>query len=254
MALGNATPTFTLPTFVTTIDNTGELPLSRLKGVSTEFINQSQAGTIASDNVNLTSPSLIDVADSETTPVYVYVPGGKATGTYLASFTWYEDLNLNQNPEVFEAKDMAIASFVIQAFYRLYSLKSTEDFGGVKPDTTKTVSVGVRNAGSLPITRLRFITSDLSDGTDIFDDAHMTVPADVLNIAPGELRYFDLSAAVPAAHTKGVFIGSMTVYGDLDTDDTFDTSDEPWCDIKLRIEIGDQAIAITAPVEAVMAG
>jgi len=254
MALGNATPTFYLPTFMTTIDNTGELPLSRLKGISTEFINQSQTGTIASDNINLTSPSLIDVADSKTTPVYVYVPGGKATGTYLASFTWYEDLNLNQNLEMFEAKDMAVASFVIQAFHRLYSLKSTEDFVGVKADTTKTISVGVRNAGSLPINRLRFITSDLSDGTDLFDDANIIFPADVLNIAPGELRYFDLGAAVPPAHANGVFIGSMTVYGDLDTDDTFDTADEPWCDIKLRIEIGDQDIAITAPVEAVMTG
>jgi len=254
MALGNATPTFYLPTFMTTIDNTGELPLSRLKGISTEFINQSQTGTIASDNINLTSPSLIDVADSKTTPVYVYVPGGKATGTYLASFTWYEDLNLNQNLEMFEAKDMAVASFVIQAFHRLYSLKSTEDFVGVKADTTKTISVGVRNTGSLPINRLRLITSDLSDGTDLFDDANIIFPADVLNIAPGELRYFDLGAAVPPAHANGVFIGSMTVYGDLDTDDTFDTADEPWCDIKLRIEIGDQDIAITAPVEAVMTG
>lgn len=252
--LGNATPTFTLPTFITTIGNTGELPLSRLKGIPTEFINQSQSGIIASDNINLTAPSFIEVADSETTPAYIYVPGGKATGTYLASFTWYEDLNLNQTLEIFEAKDVAIASFVIQAFYKLYSLKSTEDFGGVKPDTTKTISVGVRNGGSVPVNRLRFITSDLSDGSDIFDDTHITVPSDVFDIAPGELRYFDLSAAVPAAHANGVFIGSMTVYGDLDTDDTFDSADEPWCYIKLRIEIGDQAIAITAPIEAIMSG
>ncbi len=254
MALGNATPTFTLPTFITTLENTGELPLSRLKGISTEFINQDQSGTIASDNINLTSPAFIDIADTETTPAYVYVPGGKATGTYLASFTWYEDLNLNQTIEAFEAKDVAIASLVVRPYYKLYSLKSTEDFGGVKPNTTKTISVGVRNGGSVPVNRLRFVTSDLSDGSDIFDDAHITVPNDVFNIAPGELRYFDLGAAVPAAHADGVFVGSMTVYGDLDTDDIFDTADEPWCDIKLRIEIGDQAIAITAPVEVIMSG
>ncbi|HPT48447.1 MAG TPA: hypothetical protein PLM07_21385, partial [Candidatus Rifleibacterium sp.] len=252
--LGNATPTFLLPTYNSTITNTGELPLSRLKSFSSEFINIDQSGSVATDNINLTSPAFIDILNSEPSQAYVYVPGGKATGTYTATFTWYEDANKNNVKDAQEGTDYSIASFVVKPFYRLYPWKITADFGGVKPNTTKTISIGIINAGSLSVSRLRFINSDLSDGTNTFAEGHLTLPTDVLDITPGELRYFDVSATVPPAHINSVFVGSMTVYGDLNDNSSLDSADEPWCDMKLRIEIGDQKLNITSPVEVILSG
>lgn len=253
-ALGLGTPTYEIPVFPSTLTNTGELPLSKLRGISTEFINISQPGLVATDNINLNSPALIEMANTEAAPTQVYVPGGTATGTYVATFTWFEDISSNQSLDSFEARDQVVASFVVYSFYRLYSLKTTEDFGGVKPDTTKIISVGFRNAGSMLIPKVKLVINSLSDGVDTFDAANIASPSFIANVTAGELRYFDLSAAVPLLHKHGVFTGFMTIYGDINDDGIFDVADEPWCEVKLRIEIGDQELKITSPVNVLLNG
>lgn len=253
-ALGLGTPTYEIPVFPSTLTNTGELPLNKLRGYSSEFVNISQPGSVATDNINLNSPALIEIADTEAAPTLVYVPGGTATGTYVATFTWFEDISSNQSLDTFEARDQVVASFVVYSFYRLYSLKATEDFGGVKPNTTKIISVGFRNAGSMLIPKVKLVINSLSDGVDTFDAANIASPSFIANVTAGELRYFDLSATVPLLHKHGVFTGLMTIYGDIDDDGIFDAGDEPWCEVNLRIEIGDQEIKITSPVNVLLSG
>lgn len=252
--LGAGTPTYQIPDYPSTITNTGELPLNRLHGISTVFENIQQPGSVATDNVSLSSPQKIEVLSTEPSPAVVYVPGGTATGTYIATFTWFEDLNNNSIFNSFEAHDTSIASFVVQSFYRLYSLKSTEDFGGVKPDTTKTINVGIRNAGSLIIPKVKFVISSLTDGFNTFDTANITVPASLNDVTAGELRYFNMNAFVPALQTHGVYTGSMIIYGDIDDNGIYDPLNEPGCEVLLRIEIGDQELSITTPAAVLLNG
>jgi len=252
-ALGLGTPTYQIPPYAGAIENTGQLELSRLHGSSLEFINQQQPYAIATDNIALVPPSVIDVGNTENATSIVYVPGGSATGTYVATFTWFEDQNNNGILDSFEAMDRVVASFTVEEFYRLYSLKQTEDFGGVRPDTNKLLTIGVRNAGSLPIPLLAFNISPLSDGFDSYDSANITLPPPVTNIAPGELRYFDLSAYVPLFQKHGIFVGNMIIYGDLNGNN-IQEPDEPMCELSLRIQIGDQKIEVVSPAQVNLAG
>jgi hypothetical protein len=250
---GNGTPTMLMPAQNPDIENTGELPLKRLQESTTEFLNISQAYSLATDNVKLDSPLLVNIMTTETGSATIYVPGGIATGTYIGTFTWYEDQNENQTIESFEAQDKCLASFTVNSFYKIYTLKPTEDFGGVKPDTNKMISIGLRNAGSLTVTELGFIVNDLSDGFDTFSAANITLPAPVTNIVPGEVRYFNLSAYVPPFHKHGIFIGTVTVYGDENTNGSLD-GDEPSHTFNLRIEIGDQEVSISSPANLTISG
>lgn len=252
--LGTGTPTYQLPVYPLTIINTGELPLNRLKGIATNFKNIQQPGAVASDNISLTSPSVIQVLQTKPSSAAVYVPGGTATGTYVATFTWFEDINSNSGLDSFEARDTSIASFVVQSYYRLYSLKSTEDFGGVKPDTTKVISIGIRNAGSLVIPRIKFVVNSMTNAFNVFDAANIAVPASVNNMVAGELRYFDMGAYVPLLQAHGVYSSTMTIYGDINDDGSYDPLNEPACEVLLRIEIGAQELSITTPIEVLLSG
>ncbi|MEW6713150.1 MAG: hypothetical protein AB1403_25240, partial [Candidatus Riflebacteria bacterium] len=250
---GNGTPTELLPDKNAGIENLGELPLRRIKAVSTSFENVSQAYFLASENVNISNPALVNVLATELSTATIYIPGGIATGAYIGTFTWFEDQNEDLNLDSFEASDSSLASFSVLSFYKIYTLKPTEDFGGVKPDTTKTISVGMRNAGSMTVPRLGFILNSLSDGFDTYDSANLILPGPVLNIVPGELRYFDLGAFVPTFHKHGIFIGTMSIFGDINENGSFE-ADEPIHTFNLRIEIGDQEISITSPASVNTSG
>ncbi|GEM_PF-2745744 len=243
---GQGTPTELLPEEIANVENPGELPLRRVKAVSSTFQNVSQAYSLASENVNISSPALVNVLATEQSTATVYIPGGTASGTYIGTFTWFEDQNENLNLDSFEASDSNLASFSVLDFYRIYTIKQTEDFGGVQPDTTKTISVGMRNAGNMAVTRLGFIVNSLSDGFDTYDAANLILPDPVLNVIPGELRYFDLGAFVPTFQKHGIFTGTMSIYGDINESGTFEAG-EPIHTFNLRIEIGDQEISITSP-------
>lgn len=248
--LGEGTPTYLLPPYPGAIDNSGELPLSLLTGRSTEFLNQDQTGEIASDHAKLDAPSAINPLNSGPVSALVYIPGATATGTYLATFTWFEDLNDNGQRNVNEAYDTAVASLIAKGFYRITSLTPTEDFGGVVPDTTKTISVGIRNAGNLNLPLVGFLFSDLNSGADVFSAAGLWVtPPPLANFVFGDLQYVALNAQVPVAQPHGVYLGKMRVYGDLDLSGTFEVADEPYCDVNLRIEIGDQDLSISSPAD-----
>lgn len=252
-ALGLGQPTHNLSDYTGGVENIGQLPLEKLLGISTEFINLNQPYQVASDNISLISPAFVDVGSNESSLTHVYVPGGTATGSYLATFTWYEDQNSNLQHDFFEAYDRVPASFTVEEFYRLYSLKPTEDFGSVKPDSSKTLTMGVRNAGSLPVSKLGFIISPLSDGFDNYLPTNITLPSPVLNILPGELRYFDLLAFVPPLHKLGVFAGNMTIYGDLNGNNSFDIG-EPSCQLTLQIQIGHLMMEIISPAQVNLVG
>ncbi len=251
---GFGTPTFDLPTQFTDIENTGQVPLSKLIGSSLEFVNIEQPGLVGTDNIALNSPLFIGTGLVSAASAAVYVPGGTGTGTYLATYTWFEDLNANGIMDSFEPRDIGVASFVVESFYRLYSLKTTEDFGGVKPGTVKLISVGFRNAGSLPISEVRYEIASLTDGTSFFDVANISVTPDPsLSINAGELRYVDVTADVPSLHSLGIFTGNMTIYADVNTNGTRDP-DEAFCTLLLRIEIGDQEITLVSPPQINLSG
>jgi hypothetical protein len=252
-ALGNGTPTQYLDPYTPFIENTGELPLARLIGQTTEFVNISQPYSVGSDSAACTSPLLINLAQTEPALVDVYIPGGVATGTYISTFTWFEDQNENLTIDSFEAQGQSVASFVVESFYNLYTLKPTEDFGGVKPDNNKTIIVGIRNAGSLEIPELGFIINDLSDGFDPFSAALITPPVSVPDIVPGELRYFNLSAYVPLFQKHSTYMGTATVFGDINSDGFLDPG-EPFHEFNLRIEVGDQEVSIDSPATLVLSG
>jgi hypothetical protein len=251
---GAGTPTYLLPDLPMTITNTGLVPLDTTRGETTEFINFSQPGMVGTDDVALSGAPTIAVGGSAPGTATVYIPGGSATGTYLATFTWFEDLNDNRMYDAGEAFDRGLASFVALGYTKIYSLSPTVDLGGTKAGTAKEVTFQIRNAGSLDIPVIRYEPVTLVKGADSINVTNLTIAPDPwLNLARGALAGISLTVNVPPGQPYGVYGQYLTIYADLDVDGVRDP-DEAWCRVWVRIEIGDQQLDITAPASINLAG
>lgn len=251
---GFGTPTWALPTRTTQVGNSGQIPLTHLRAQSTVFTNQDQPGTVATDDVALQAPARVNPGLSEIASTNVYVPGGTGTGTYLATFTWFEDLTGDQILDPHEPRANGTARFEVKEFYQLYPLQGTIDLGGVRAGTSKLTSFSYRNAGSLPIPAIRGGITDLTKGSDILSAGQLSVvPAPAPGLTNGAIGTAELRADVPASQPYGVYWGKITIYGDIDLNGAFDP-DEPWCSCDIRLEVGDQDLQIINPPPLSLSG
>ncbi len=251
---GYGTPTLTMPPQTLTVTNSGDIPLYSLRGLMTDFDNLLQPGMVGSDNAWVAPPLTLAAGTSLPGTSTVYVPGGTATGTYIATYSVFEDRNANLAADPGEVIDRGSATFSVQSFYKMHPILYTIDFGGMRPGTTLTTPVGLRNAGSLDIPWVRFETASMTNGTDWLDVAQLTMtPAVISGFPRAAIIYPTMTLSVPVTQPYGLYQGLLIAYGDIDNDGVRD-ADEPWCYMTLRVEIGDKQVTIVAPAVVNLVG
>lgn len=254
LSMGLGGPSTLLSLASTTILNDGEVLLSAFLTMATPFWRLDGAAVIGSDCVALDVPGPLMPADSATATTRVYIPAGTATGTYLGTFTWFFDQNQNRLPDPGEVWRSQMASFAVDGFHRLVPTLQTFWIGSAQPGAMAVQSIGLFNAGSLPLPFIRFVVSDMKYGAAVLPStAIMIIPEPVVDVAAGQLVQPLVNIAVPSTQPFGAYQGSVKAFGDLNDNLMLDLG-EPVCSFTLQLEVGIQDLAITAPAAVTLTG
>ncbi|NLI78694.1 MAG: hypothetical protein GX442_19920 [Candidatus Riflebacteria bacterium] len=261
--LGHGTPTMTIPDYGFTIQNTGELDLSKLKAFRRPFENTlNPTLTIAPENIVYTLPSTIAPAPSAPAPatLSLFIPSGTASGTYVATQTLFEDEDgdgtfVGDGNEPYATQTVQV---VVDEYVCLQVIPGTVDFGGLAPTENATITFLCRNAGNVELGGLSWLEVDLKNAAavplfttwyDLFKDPPLTA-------ARGQFFEGHGSMTIPVGQADGNYLGN-TPQGDLHSVTPAVASDvfTVTCQVGLKkLDIVDTKVVIASASPGLAAG
>ncbi|MDD3149152.1 MAG: hypothetical protein PHD82_17820, partial [Candidatus Riflebacteria bacterium] len=122
----------------------------------------------------------------------------------------------------------------------------TVGVGGIKPGTSKIVSVPCRNTGNVDLTGLRWVTTNLA-GPDTIPAINASFPpSELFSVAKGEFFTRQLQLTVPAGKPYGVYESipnHFWLWADMPVNNLRDAG-EASCSFKVNCEVGELLVDI----------
>ncbi|KAF1081200.1 MAG: hypothetical protein GQF41_2468 [Candidatus Rifleibacterium amylolyticum] len=163
--MGNGTPTYTITDVPITIENTGDLDLTKLKLAKAD-LTDGGSGVIPGENIIPELPAIVASNTTEAATMSLYVAAGVPAGDYSGGQTMYEDLNGNDELDTGEPSFNFIMHVHVNEFRAIQVLAGTIDFGGRTPGEVASISFQIKNIGSVDLIDLQWQKVDLVE--DVF--------------------------------------------------------------------------------------
>ncbi|MDD3145960.1 MAG: DUF2341 domain-containing protein [Candidatus Riflebacteria bacterium] len=242
--LGIGTPAVTISA-QTNVTNTGEVSLDNLHTLLQE-LEDGSGNAIPASEILITLETVIPEGESRIATATVAVPSGTIAGTYTGEQWIYEDRNFNNLCDADEASASVTLSVVVPQLRRIEVFLDDVNIGGIVPGTTRTIQLDCRNIGNTELPELRWIKSDLQDGTKVLtaDNASFP-PSEPFNIATGAFFTHDISVSAPLLQASGTYLSMPPHYWLFNDDNSdLDPTGEPNDTFTLRCQIGSMVVDI----------
>ncbi|HEY9069834.1 MAG TPA: hypothetical protein VIV61_06220 [Candidatus Ozemobacteraceae bacterium] len=197
--------------------NGGNIPLDRLK-----FVPVTGSATFLVTGPN---PGHLDIGAAHIASVSGVVPPAANFGTYIATWSLFEDIDDDGSIDPGEAS----ASFQIRLKIGSRSFNCTPavlDAGNATPTTiVSNLKEGIVNTGTLPLTRIRAVIHSLDDGLGhiIASDSIVFTPPGTIN--PGQTATGVIALYVPGGTFANTYVGTHWVFEDSNFNDKWDTGE-----------------------------
>ena len=241
---GYATPTFTLSEGSVTIENTGNLPLTKLH-VQTSSLTSGE-NTIALSNIVFELPTSIAAGQTAMATFSVYVPPGTLPGEYTGTQYFFEDENNDGIHSIAdnEASCTLEITLNVNSYGSIQIVPETVDIGELTNNEAKTKTFFYRNIGNTSLSKLRWEKSDLTYGAYTIPAASYTLtPANGFSAGPGTDSNATVTITINSPQANGFYAGTCWIYNDTDDGSDRDTS-EPQDSFSLTCQVGGKVIEI----------
>jgi hypothetical protein len=256
--MGNGTPTFTISNVPFTIENTGDLDLTKLKLVKGD-LTFGGTGVIPGENIIPTLPATVASHTTVAATMSLYVAAGVPVGDYSGGQTIYEDLDGNDELNGDEPFFNFFMDVHVNEYRAIQVLSGTIDFGGRVPGETATISFQIKNIGSVELIDLVWADVDLYSAETPVETLgkvwyeFLPLPANTLAIgqvydAVGSIT-IDGGTPQPDGNYGNNIATPALIFDDKVNPGLFDVVDDPYDSFNVLCQVGGKSLAIlTDPI------
>jgi len=256
--MGNGTPTYTISNVPFTIENTGDLDLTKLKLVKGDLIFGG-TGVIPGENIIPTLPAVVASHTTVAATMSLYVAAGVPVGDYQGGQTIYEDLDGNDELNGDEPFFNFFMKVHVNEYRAIQVLSGTIDFGGRVPGESATMSFQLKNIGSVELVDLVWADVDLYSAETPVQTLgkiwyeFLPLPANTLAIgqifdAVGSIT-IDGTTPQPDGNYANLVATPALIFDDKDNPGTFSPVEDPYDSFNVLCQVGGKSLAIlTDPI------